>query len=319
MCYSAQIRADYKKFVRHNGASVNLQDFFHLYWLRDMGASIKTPRALDLAILDDPAADEIHPLIRTWDAARASKLEEEIFTQRTRVAKGQRSLAAKPTKKAADDIRIGTTKAEKARGDLEDLRRADAQPKDARIFPGHFAPVLVWEDGRRVVKPMRYQCRPAGKPAFYDAKYPGTYNARRENLGGFWKELFGYSHGLLVVDAFYENVARHAAEGRPLADGEKEENAVLEFRPNPPQEMLVACLWSKWTDPDGKEPDLFSFAAITDEPPPEIAAAGHDRVIIQIKPENVDRWLNPERSTQEALQAILEDRQRPYYQHRMVA
>ncbi|MBC7938648.1 MAG: hypothetical protein H7Z19_02605 [Chitinophagaceae bacterium] len=36
---------------------------------------------------------------------------------------------------------------------------------------------LVWEDGKRVIKPMRYECRPAGKPAFYDVKYPGTYNA----------------------------------------------------------------------------------------------------------------------------------------------
>jgi hypothetical protein len=28
-----------------------------------------------------------------------------------------------------------------------------------------------------VVKPMRYQCRLAGKPAFYDVKFPGAYNS----------------------------------------------------------------------------------------------------------------------------------------------
>jgi hypothetical protein len=54
--------------------------------------------------------------------------------------------------------------------------------------------VLVVENGQRVVKAMRYQCRIAGKPASYDVKYPdvkypGTYNARRDNLEGFWKEL----------------------------------------------------------------------------------------------------------------------------------
>ena len=38
--------------------------------------------------------------------------------------------------------------------------------------------------------------------------------------------------------------------------------------------MYVACLWSHWQE--GNE-ELDSFAAITDEPPPEIAAAGHDR------------------------------------------
>ncbi len=50
--------------------------------------------------------------------------------------------------------------------------------------------------------------------------------------------------------------------------------------------MYVACLWSHWTAP-GKE-DLFSFALITDEPPTEVLAAGHDRCIIPIKQEKVD-------------------------------
>ena len=47
----------------------------------------------------------------------------------------------------------------------------------------------------------------------------------------------------------------------------------------------------------------------------EVAAAGHDRTIIQIKPENVDRWLTPERRSIEELQAILDDRPEAYYEH----
>ena len=43
-----------------------------------------------------------------------------------------------------------------------------------------------------------------------------------------------------------------------------------------------------------KRDQLLSFAAITDEPEHEVAAAGHDRTIINIKPEHVDAWLNPE-------------------------
>jgi hypothetical protein len=89
-----------------------------------------------------------------------------------------------------------------------------------RIFPGHYAPVIVMENGRRLVKPMRYQCRPGGKPAFYDAKLSETYNARRENLEGFWKELFGYSQRIAVVNAFFENVNEHRAEERELREGE---------------------------------------------------------------------------------------------------
>lgn len=176
---------------------------------------------------------------------------------------------------------------------------------------------MVIENGLRVVKPMRYQCRPAGVPASYDVRYPGTYNARRDNLGGFWKNQFGYTHGVVIVSAFYENVSRHVLERRDLAPGEKEENVVLEFRPNSGQDMLVACLWSHW---QGRgEPDLLSFAAITGEPPPEIAAAGHDRCVIPLKPEHVDAWLNPDPSNLAALQAILDDRERPYYEHRDAA
>ncbi len=158
---------------------------------------------------------------------------------------------------------------------------------------------------------------PAGKPKFYDSKYPGTYNARRDNLEGFWKELFGYSHGLMIVSAFYENVSRARMEGRELQDGEQDENVVLEFQPNTGGQMLVACLWSHWKAPG--EADLLSFAAITDELPAEVASAGHDRCIVPIKPENIDAWPNPDPANLTALHAILDDRYRPYYEHRLAA
>jgi putative SOS response-associated peptidase YedK len=81
--------------------------------------------------------------------------------------------------------------------------------------------------------------------------------------------------------------------------------------------MLIACVWSHWESKG--EPDLLSFAAITDEPPVEVGAAGHDRCIIPIKPEHVDAWLNPSRSNLAAQYANLDDRARPYYMHRMAA
>ena len=176
---------------------------------------------------------------------------------------------------------------------------------------------MFMENGLCVDNPMRYQCRPACKPAFYDDKYPGTYNDRMDNLDRFWKFQFGYTHGIIILDSFFENVSRHKMEGRELAAGEEEQNVILEFRPNPTQDMLVACLWSHWTG--AGDPDLLSFAAITDEPPAEVAAAGHDRCIIPIKPENVDAWLSPDRTNLAAQRAILEGRERPYYEHRMAA
>jgi putative SOS response-associated peptidase YedK len=126
----------------------------------------------------------------------------------------------------------------------------------------------------------------------------------------------------VVLNAFFENVSRHTMEHRELAPGEPEQNVVLEFRPRPTQDMLVACLWSHWHDIAGNgggSPDLLSFAAITDAPPAEVAAAGHDRCIIPIKPEHLDAWLDPDRANLAAQQAILDDRARPYYEHRLAA
>lgn len=272
------------------------------------------------AAFSNPLNDDerkITALIDAFDNQQTSKLEQEVFKQKKRLADAERTLRTKTTKAATESRRIATDKIAWALGKLADLRLTELNDEDSRIFPGWFAPVMIVENGRRVIKPMRYQCRLAGKPAFYDVKFPGTYNARRDSLGGFWKEQFGVAHGIMIANAFFENVSRHRLEGRELAAGEKEENIILEFRPRPTQDMLIACLWSKWQAPG--EPDLLSFAAITDEPPAEVAAAGHDRCIIPIRPGNVDAWLNPASSNLPAMQAILDDRERPYYEHRMAA
>jgi putative SOS response-associated peptidase YedK len=320
MCYSAQIQADYRRYTRMFGAHLSLPEFVELYWHRREGARIRIPKAMDAAFAEPQTSEErqVKAFIDEFNAAEATRLEQELFRQRKRLADAERALQTRATKKDAESRRIATDKIAWALGKLADLRRSELIDEDSRIFPGHYAPVMVVEEGRRVIKPMRYQCRPPGRPAFYDAKFPGTYNARRDNLeGNFWRALFGRSHGVMIVNAFYENVARHRAEGRELREGEKAENLVLEFRPRPTQDMLVACLWSRWTAPG--EPDLLSFAAITDEPPAEVAAAGHDRCIIPLRAENLDAWLNPDPSNLALQYAILDDRERPYYVHGLAA
>jgi len=319
MCYSAQIRADHRTFVRMFGAQISIRQFVDLFYRRKQDGKLKVPKAMEEAFAHptSPEEHEIHTLIQEHRAERALKFEEELFTQRKRLVEAERQLQTKVTKKATEDVRIATSKITKAKLDLDDLRRADLLDRDSRIFPQVYAPVMVMREGKKVVLPMRYQCRPAGKPAFYDVKFPGTYNARRDNLEKFWGRQFGYTHGILIVNAFYENVSRHNMEGRQLRPDEKPENVVLEFKPRPIQDMLVACVWSEWSGPD--EPNLLSFAAITDEPPAEVAAAGHDRCIIPIRPENVDAWLNPDPKKLAAMFDILDDRERPYYEHQLAA
>jgi hypothetical protein len=86
------------------------------------------------------------------------------------------------TKAATESRRIATDKIDTTLRRLDDLRRTTPRDRDSRIFPGHYAPVLVVENGQYVVKPTRYQCRMAGKPANYDTRFPGTSNGRRDNL-----------------------------------------------------------------------------------------------------------------------------------------
>lgn len=320
MCYSAQIQADYRKFVRTFGALVDIDEFARLFFERAEGVSkAKIPKAMEdaFATPETDAEQKIKAFIDQFNRDQTTKLEQDLFKQRKRLADAERTLLTKVTKAATESQRIATDKIAWTRGKLDDIQRNEPKPRDSRIFPGHYAPVMVMENGRLVVKPMRYQCRIAGKPAPYDVKYPGTYNARRDNLEGFWKPCFGYTHGVILVDVFYENVSKAKFEGTLSETHEKDENIVLEFRPSNGQLMHVACLWSRWTAPG--EPDLLSFAAITDEPPPEVAAAGHDRCIIPIKPGDIDAWLSPNASDLETMYAMLDDRDRPYYEHRLAA
>ncbi|HEY1091916.1 MAG TPA: SOS response-associated peptidase family protein, partial [Burkholderiaceae bacterium] len=120
----------------------------------------------------------------------------------------------------------------------------------------------------------------------------------------YWKEVFGVTHGVMIASAFYERVDRNGA------------SVELKFQPQTGQQMLVACLWSHWVGKNGEE--LYSFAAVTDEPPEEVAAAGHDRCIIPLKEKHLEAWLNPDGNLKQAYE-ILDDRERPYYEHQLAA
>jgi putative SOS response-associated peptidase YedK len=305
------------KYVRQYGATLSLEDFvFNVWAAPDRAKKRKRPKAVDdwFRNLEDPRAREIWEEIQSQRAMREIEVQQELFKQAKRLADAERSLQLKTTKKAQEDQRIATDKIGKLKTELSDLQRTDFKPRDARFFPTMYAPVIVMEGGKRVIKPMRYQCRLPGWQEFIERKYPGTYNARRDSIPKTWKDLFGHKHGIVVVTAFYENVERHAMEHRELAAGEESENVVLEFRPKPEQDMIIACLWNE--SPDGAG-TLLSFAAITDDPAPEVAAAGHDRTIIQIKPENVEAWLTPQGRSWDELQAILDDRPPAYYEHQI--
>jgi putative SOS response-associated peptidase YedK len=307
-----------RKLSRQLGIRFDYDEVEKLFFRRLDDPSFVVSRGFE-ANFDDAATVQERRIKEAIDEHRSRmsvKMEKDLFTQKTRLVNAQRSLNEKETKKAREDVRIATGKIETLSAKLSQLRTSEPNEEDNRIFPFVYAGVIVRMDGQNLLTPMRYHCRPAGKPAFYDRKFPGLYNARRDNLEKFWGEQFGAHHAIMVVESFYENVKRHTMEHRGLHAGEVEENVVLQFKPEPAQTMYIACLRSHWTDP--KEPDLRGFAAITDEPPADIAAAGHDRCIINLKPEHLEAWLSPQGRSREELQAILSDRAVPVFQHEIL-
>lgn len=315
MCYSAQIHSDYRKMVRELGPIMDLDAFARL-WIRENGLERhKIPKGL-IDVLTPHLSLEAADLMAARHAEDEQKWQQELFKQSKRKADNERKMAEKPTKTAANEVRIATDKVSQLKTWISDLHRSEHLPRDWQFYPQWWAPVILRDGDRYVVRPMRYQLRMPGKPATSDfvtekngrKRMSGTYNARRDNLERFWRPLFGHQHALMIVDTFYENV-----------EGPDGKNVRLQFTPRTGEPMFVACLWANWTDPQGKEPDLPCFAAITDDPEPEVAEAGHDRTIINIKPEHIEAWLNPDPSNLAAMYAIFDDKRHPYYEHRMAA
>jgi hypothetical protein len=47
MCYSAQILADYRRFVRMFGATMSIKEFARLFFERAEGSKAKIPKAME--------------------------------------------------------------------------------------------------------------------------------------------------------------------------------------------------------------------------------------------------------------------------------
>lgn len=230
----------------------------------------------------------------TWCASSSSR--RRAYPKRTRRSR----------RKRREDERIATKKIDDFTTKIDALKGSDLIDEDYQIFPFHYAPIIVHEGGQNRIVLARYHCRQPGQSAFIDRKFPTLYNARRDNIEKYWAPLFGKSHALVIMGAFFENVGRNG------------KNAVLQFVPKPPRPMFVAALYSRCRDEETGE-ELVSFAAITDEPPPEVAAAGHDRCVVNLKEQNVKAWLTPQGRTATDLQLLLSDLNRPYYEHAVLA
>ena len=102
-------------------------------------------------------------MIDEYRAAEITKLEREVFAQKKRLADAERTLASKTTKAATESKRIAGNKIEQALTRLERLKATKPHVAEARIFPMHYAPIVLQDGDRRVMRLGRYHCRKPGE------------------------------------------------------------------------------------------------------------------------------------------------------------
>lgn len=220
-------------------------------------------------------------------------------------------------------------------------------PLQKRIFPGHYAPVIYLHNNQRQVSLMRYGAFPPEN--IKDPKRYNTVNARRDNLTSpFWSNAFMKHHGVVILEGFFEWVAvkdllqaghvtieqvrkdfelqkelrktKIIEAGKPYKPTPTEikdprfRKIVIQFSPAKSQDLVVPVIFSF---PQGNAQGDAGFAIVTDDPPAEIKAAGHDRCPIIIQPEAIDAWLDVGVKTSQDFNEILTQHRQLHFVHQL--
>lgn len=235
--------------------------------------------------------------------------------------------------------------------EYENLRQdpEDPLPKlQERIFPGYYGPVASMTQSGAVINLMKYSVDP---PDFIsDGKRYTVYNARRDNLHSpFWGDCYQRRHGIVVMKEFYEWVvvrdlikagkvsleevkqlfeeqkkarkARLSAANRPYKPTRAElteatfRKVVISFRADSQSELLVPVIFSQVTRPNGQV--RRGFAIITDDPPAEVEATGHDRCPVILSEEGAQSWLRAPLQEVDQSDEILAQRSKLTFSHEL--
>lgn len=325
MCYSAMVKQRAKFYSLKFGARIQSNAYEELVSRRLAGEKLLINKEMEYQFTQEAETMQdrrIGKLIREWHEKQVPILEAELKKQQERLEKAEESLKKKETKKALEDQRIATNKISKISFDIERHKTEELMSEvEAKIYPHHYFSMLYLnEKNEKCVMPFRYLMRPHDKGESFDREFHGCYNARFDNLTrvAWWKDSLEKRHGVMIVEKFYENVGRedYLKSHKGPKDIELKVKFEICFEPKATEYIVIPTIWDKWQK-KGQSP-LYSAALITDEPEPEVAATGHDRTPIFLREEMVDEWLfSSGRSTSE-VKEILQQRERPYYRHRIL-
>lgn len=309
MCYSAKLRQEFRSLQRRYGGRLEWEDFVELVRQRERGCEFdvdfKIPDELIAGLIDlgGTAAKEIDLVQRRYKVADGRRLEEALAEAQVELRLAQDKLAAKVTKTAQTAV---DTKGRKVLRAQKALDIALAPPGiDYRIYPFYFAPILLDDGGQRLIVPARYRILPRT-----GVEVPGQYNvfnARRDSLQSArnWKPLFGKKHALIPFQRFFEWVERDSGK------------VEISFNPDGHDGMHTAALYEEYNHPELGF--IRSFAMVTDEPPPEVAAAGHDRCPVFLQESLIGDWLSPTGKPLDQLDELLDHKEPTYYSHARAA
>jgi len=305
MCYSAMIEADLRKLESRFGAKIDLDNLQIAFHMRDVYKSAMIPSAIDSFVMqnaDNAVFKRLAKLAKAHYAAEIEKFstklkkhEQAVKDFETKIKSGSK---AKGLKESLEKRRETVEWHKEKIAYYEKIEEAGAP----RVFPNFYAPVIVKDAKQASIRLMRYQLCPKSGKELNPFKY-NLFNARRDRLleSTTWEAVFGKQHGIFPFYRFYESV-----------EGKNGEAKSIYFEPEHEELMWAASLFEKAKI---KEGDLWSFAAITDEPPPEVAAAGHDRCPVYIQESNFEKWLNPNKSSKDELLDILSAIEKTYFAH----
>jgi len=197
---------------------------------------------------------------------------------------------------------------------LDQLLKEGRIQAPEEIFPGDRSNIFRWTDQGIAPAGMRFDL----VPRFYLAKEHlaleamlkrkrsrklggdgfSSYNARSESLlerpafRGPWLES---KRMVVPVSAFRE---------RPNMDGAPQEFRGREYRIRFSGPKNLAGIWDSWRNGEGEMLESFSIITVDSGGNPLLRSIWHERCPLILEPDQVEKWLNPATTPEEAMKMI---------------
>lgn len=294
MCYSAMIEADLRKLQKKFNVKIDWESFDEAYNIRMKYDQAMIPSGLDSYIIKNAET----PLQKRLAKMAKEHYKGEIEKFSAKLKKYEQDVLDFEAKlKAGSKAKDLKTKLEKRRETVEwhkekiDYYERIEETGAPRVFPNFYAPVIIKDGKEELIRLMRYHLCPKNGKELNAFQY-NLFNARRDKLleSRTWKPVFGKKHAIFPFLRFYESV-----------EGKNGEAKIIYFEPRDQDIMWSAAIYEESKIAPGL---IRSFAAITDEPPPEVSAAGHDRCPVFLSEDKFERWLEPQESPLELVELL---------------